>query len=979
MLIFNRNEEENSFKTKDNEILQIESTLPLKDFAQRLQNTLAGREGGLLSEEYEMLLFRSGVSRQVEFLSTDYGAQDDALYRHTFNPEEEEGLDTVTHKRAPLYEEFERYTYGQNHDFVQVPEETWRLEDIYNDVMDALGVMPTLQGKHDVPVKHLVELSYLGQQLYFPWEDLNASNRLPEYEDLEMYYQMSPYERAVMTDSMHNPTRLMDIVKAVRALPGWKDFTVTREFVHEAVQELGLTPAEIAGQKQEALTQLTARAQEAGDCIALNDAFKAKFNRTPRILPEIYQAFLDAFHTDRLSEEQQAYIVDTFKLSNIQKVAGRHNSILLVLAGELNYDAVKAEHLDIFASYLTAADYPRLKESGFFDWYERYRGEVKTSDLVNIVKNADSLQFDVSLSPKQLLSLSRQIRGWCNAACVYEQYGIDFRDAVVAIPGRGLVVEDKAQHIRMYILDNDDARVFTVGQDCHCCQNLAIRGDQTYGDYYSGEITEDLLSQHFTSIDAAYDYVHENYSGDSLITPGAGGSCVANELTNPLCWVTIWEDTNTGNTIAQADTHYVPEGNALVYDNIEFVNDGNVKKLYDIIAVYARESQFDTIHVGTGYNQQMASFGKRIATKEFINYKNDLTDEYMEKFGRDSVYSDYSSSAVKIKQKGEVLIFPKRADSNFKIEHREEDNEAFRHLTHPLSTIFSSRSAREKMELITRYDNEELRAEELEAIAKKKPELLKDYEILPLSVQKEILYQGGSDMICENLSLIRHPDSLLIEAALEARPNNILHFNEADTTVEHWKAVLEKDGSLLEYCPERYWQEEVIITAIKSNPFSIKYIAGRLDEPLRSKMIRMAVYKKPIIAAHFPDIPEYVWIQICQNRPDLGKYCPRQTFRVQEAMVTKSPYAIDDIRDPDPRIVAMAAQKIPTIKSNPLYASYFGSSAQAPRTRRSTSHSHRNATPQAPAPVPAPEAGVREALTADLPPAEIDFSMDEIA
>lgn len=984
MLIFNREEVENSYKEQDNEILQIESCLSLREFTQKLQNMLYGREDGLRPDDYEMHLFRSGVHRQATWQHTIEDASDDTLYHHTFDPESESGLDEVAVRRNQLYEEFERFTFGQNHDFAEVPtehifehpEHECSLESIYRDCLDACGVMPTLH-EADLPIKQMQDMSYMGRSLYFPWEDLTSSNRLPTREDLELFYGLNPYECAVITDSLHNPTRLLDIIKAVRALHGYQNFVITEEFIAMAAKEhSNCSAAEFTQLVETGDDLLYTELVNNPDYQALNDAFVARWRRAPRILPEIYYAYHCRYGAEApLSAEQIQQIVSDFKLSNIQKVASMHNPTLLLLSGDLNFDEIKKEHLQIFATYLSVDDYRYAKENGFFAWYDRYKREIKTSDLCNIVRGMKKLHFDLELNPKELLRLDSQVRGWCNAACVYQQYGIDFRNAVVAIPGRGLVVEDKVQKLRMYILDRDDARIFTVGQDCHCCQNLAVRGDQTYGNYYSGEIMNDLLAQHFTNINDAYDYVAAHYSdGRQLITPGAGGSCVANELTHPLAWVTIWEDTVTGNTVAQADTHYVADTNTLVYDNIEFVNDGNVKKLYDIIAVYAEQSQYDSIHIGTGYNQGMLSFGKRIATKEMQKYREDTTEEFKEKF-RGGLYSDYSSSAVKVKQDGEMLIFPKKGPNAFHIEHRPEDNEQYRYLTHPISLIFSGYTIQQKQNLIERFEAQNLTEEEMLTVARKKPELLAEFETLSLPVQQQILFPAGTGNAVDMSAFkyVRHPDSLLLQRVLDERPDAIRFFDEEYLSRENWLSVLTRDGSLAEYCPTRYLDEEVVSAAIRSNPFSIKYVADRLEEPLRSRMIIMSVYKKPILAAHFPHLPEYVWVHICENKGQFGRYCPNQTYRVQQAMISSSVYNIDYIRNPDPRILQTVEQTIPSLRSNPRYASFFGNQREVQNTNRS------NRVEQTPAHARREAFQYMMQVSPDFPEQAENFDMDEVS
>lgn len=1000
MLIFNREEVENSFKQNDNEIIQIESNLSFREFMQKLQNTVYGKPDGLQPEEFELHVFRSGRTRTATLPETDMERFNSALYTHTFNPGEESGLDEVANKRDPLYEDFERFTYGQNHDFIEVPADgilegasagDYSLSGMYQDLLDAAGVMPTLYDS-DLPIKQLQDMSYMGGQLYFSWKDLDRSNRMPTKDDLLFFWNLNPYERAVITDSLYCPTHLLDVFEELKAQPGMNKLAITESMVElvrdegdDSIEELVdlLLPLKEDEWAERGLSE---------NYEAVKTAFVEKFRRAPRVLPEIYGAYRKAFRPfgdGAFTPDQISRIVDDFKLSNIQQIAPLHNEMLYLLSAHLNFSEIKSEHLQIFATYLNPKDYEQLISCGFLDWYSAHKSEVKISDLCNIARNWRSLHFDPALSPKRLLHLSTQVRGWCNAACVFEEYGIDFRNAIVAIPGRGLVVTDKAQKIRMQILDREDARVFTVGQDCHCCQNLAVSGDQTYGNYYSGQIMDELLAQHFTNINAVYDYVQEHadhlreLEGGRLISGGTGASCVANELTHPLVWVTIWEDSVTGKTIAQADTHYVADTNTLVYDNIEFVNDGNVKKLYDIIAVYAEQSNFDAIHIGTGYNQGMMSFGKRISTREMQNYKNDLTDEYKEKYHRNSVYSDYNSSAVKIKQNGEMLIFAKKPMSAFSIEHLPEDNEQFRYLAHPVCALFSDYSIAQRQDLLARLEAQELTEDELLTIAQHKPQALADYEILPLAAQTAILFCGkNGELDMSRFQYVRNPDSLLLNRVLEEHPEAVMHFDSLNVPRDVWLGVVKKDGSLIEYCPDMYLDEEMITEAVKNNPFSIKYIAHRVAEPLRSKMITMAVYKRPILAAHFPHLPEYVWVHICERKGQFGRYCPKQTYRVQKAMIESSVYNIDNIRHPDPRILEAVRQSLPSLSNNPRYRELLTGEHTPPRRRSTHREPARTAAPSAAAPREAITQAAQTAATFEdlfAQENEAEFSLSDLA
>ena len=357
MLIFNRNEVENSFKENDNEIVQIESRLTFREFMQKLQNTYLNKEGGLNDGDFEIHVFRSGRERTATIPETNMDSFDDDLYHHTYNPGEESGLDEVETKRDPLYSEFERFTYGQNHDFAEIPvddiledraaDSEYNLPTFYKDMLDSAGVMPTLYDM-DAPIKQLQDMSYMGRQLYFSWKPMDRSNRMPTAEDLTFFYSLNPYERAVITDSLHCPTRLLDALEALRRVQGRNKAAVTESMI-EHIRENTLSINELVTEELAPINEARClHSIDETNYTALKDAFVAKFRRAPRVLPEIYSAYLKAFRVQNLTDEQIAAVVDGFKLNNIGQVAPLHNEMLYLLSSEMNFSETKAEHLQIF-------------------------------------------------------------------------------------------------------------------------------------------------------------------------------------------------------------------------------------------------------------------------------------------------------------------------------------------------------------------------------------------------------------------------------------------------------------------------------------------------------------------------------------------------------------------------------------------------------------------------------------------------------
>lgn len=981
MILFNLEEVENSFLEYDNEILQINSRLPsLKVLAEKLQEKLKGKEDALSEEDYEITRYLAGTRRMIRPVATNEEFFDHDAYTHIFDPESEEGLDTISKERPRLFADFEKFQYGQNHDFIKT-EEVLSDKELYESVLDALGVMPALYDEMDLSVKELISLSYMGRNCYRPWNDLTKSNRFPTKKDILTFAELNDYEREAFTASMLNPTFILDVIEAVKAKPGFESFTISKSVINdiirycysgidsieELVNRLTVTPFEVTSEE----------GRENLD--ALKTAFEAKFRRAPRILNEIYTAFLSYYNVETLSQEQITEIVDTFKLSNVQTIAKMHNPSLLILSKCLNFSEIRKEHLEIFSVYFTPGLIREAEEKGFVEWYQKYKGEIKVSELAGIVKNSKEIgSFDLEISPRDLFIINKQRKGWINAACAYEDFGehYDFRKMENVIPNRTLVVEDKSAGIRMHMLENDDARIFTAPLDCHCCQNV-----QT-----NRSVERMLLAKNFRTIEETYAYVREHLDelrredySSNLTGVGAGGGCVLNEIADPFACVTIWEDSKTGETIAQADTHYDAESNTLIYDNIEFANDRDVGKIYDVLAAYAENSTFSNIHIGTGYNQHMTSVGRPIGTKAYVHYE-EMCKRNLSHQSRAHFYSDYhasgASGARAIKKDGQLLMDSKKFASAFRVEKQEE--ETFPYLTHPLSLLFSDYTVAERKDLMERYETQDaqnLTENELIKIAGYKPNLLAEFEELPLKIQYAIV----TDEVVkhwENLKYIKNPDMALFEAAMDEKLANVRKFPAEKITKEAWQKILEKDGTFVEFLPRKYYSKEMFLTAIKENPFSVKYIEKVCPESDRNEYLAQAILRKPILISHYPDVPINLRLKVIEKNGSFGRYHPTQPTQIQQAMIDNSPYWIEGIRNPDIGILKQVAEKIPAIKTDIRYARYFTNEGAA-RSRNSRSRRNNTQTVTPAYTAPAPEAA--DAPVAEYNAEDYGFSMEELA
>lgn len=927
MLIYNNDEFKNHFRTEDNQIFQIYSSCHnLRDFAEQVRNVMLQRENA--QQDWEMNVYQDGNNKNITYLETEE-EPDQYLYTHIFDPESEEGLDTQRETRARLFEDFDKFQYNQYHGFRKL--EHVPLAELYDAVLEGLDIVPTLRNDMDMPIKKMQELSTLSHTLYFEWMELNQSNPIPSKEDLLFYDSLNAYEKAAFTSNTLNPKFKLDAIRALKAVNGYADTVITQEMMDTLLHSRDIQEfvANYSGYTA------PVNEEELTNYQALDAAFQAKFRRAPRVLPEIYKAY-QRFHNNRiLNEEQIADIVDNFTLTDMQKIAKHHNATALILSNKLNLSETKDMHLQMMESYLIPEQLAKLERKGFYAWYDVHKRDIKMEVLETLLSNVDNITyFDPDITPALLLTQSAQVDGYIHAAGILHEYGedFDFRNNVVAIPNRGVSVIDTVKGVKVSILAADDARLFTAPMDCQCCQNVAPRRS----------IMEEVKEHNLSTLNEIIDYIRENYHGEHVSYCSAGGACVLNEITNPCACVTLFEDAKTGKTVAQADSHYDPATDTFIFDNIEFThaNDGalGVGKIHDALAIWAESVSFANIHIGTGYNQAMISIGKPLKRGEFVDYRNE--NEILNRHNI-SLYSDYHATggagARTIKRNGELLIESKLPFHKFRIDRQPEDNREFAYLTHPVARLFTTYNKEQKIDFIARLETGDLTLDELRTLMKADITLLKDILNIPYEIQKEMV-----DADLKNVEYIQHIDERIIPDILKETPQVIRKIENASK--EMWAEAIKLDGMLIELAPEQYCDEELYTAAIKQNPFAVKYVVKKCEEAEANKYINLAIFRKPIIISHFPNVPEYIWLQALKKDGTLGIYCPKQTKKIQETMINQNPYNISYIREPLREIIMKAAEKLPQLKHDHRYAKNFSdtrdiaSELRAQHTQMFTQH-----------------------------------------
>ena len=881
MIKFNGNEIPHTYFYNDNIVLDIQSSFPINVFAEKL------RKHELNKEDYEITAFTNNVGADSYYntLAEKNMSSDGPNFNHLFDGEVEEGINDIESEgRNIAFIKYESYQFGNTTPECKLIEDFSIDEDnpncaenykiLYDNIMDALGIMPTLTNldvEEDLSINDLIKDSQDGEHLYWPFEYIGDTNKIPSLTDIKVYQSLNSYEKRLFNESQLNPAYKLSVTKALKELN--KNALLSEEIFTE-MQNFGVDK-EYLRNKYYASDEL----KNSSDYLKADELFKAaNRGRSPRVLPEMIKAWRTYYATDELSEKQIKKIVDTFTLSSLSQVAKYNNPALFVLANELHFNEIPKEHIEVFGSYLSIYDVSILEEKGFIDWYKNNHdlGANYLSSTLEAVGSID--HFDIGKTAQQLIYEKSQKKGLEEAKEIKREYNIDFEDNVVAIPGRGVRATD-GKNV-MYMLKPDDARNITVGYDTHCCQHLH----------------------------------------------GAGGTCMLDAISNPSSAITVIEDVKTQKIKAQAWTRYDAIKDTLVFDNMEFADDREVQSFSPIIAAWSMAMPQHHIHVGTGYNQGMTNWGKLVGRANgvggYVHFENES-----ESIGGMSLYSDYHSQNARcIKLKDNVLLNSNIA--NITISREAENDDEYAYLINPVVLFLSKHSdvklsTEDKKDIYNALSSTEPFPEEyIHKLADKdnKSEfLLENIETISFEAQKYILEKNP-----EAVQYIKNVNPELALEILKKTPNKIKEM--ADVTFEQAEAVLGINGLLLEFIAKKpAWQtftseqkELLVSCAINQNPYSIK----RMANP-ETKWVQMAIFKKKDLIISYPGVNEHIWLSVLKTAPHMIKYANNPTYKMQATAIRQNPYTLNEIKNPDARIVKEAISLCGSLILNPKYKNYI--------------------------------------------------------
>lgn len=153
---------------------------------------------------------------------------------------------------------------------------------------------------------------------------------------------------------------------------------------------------------------------------------------------------------------------------------------------------------------------------------------------------------------------------------------------------------NRRRTFHMCILRPGDTRMAQIGYDTHCCQHLG----------------------------------------------GAGETAMMHGLLNPKGGFWIMEDANTHAILGQAEIWEDTRGR-LVFDNIEFANDGDISMYYNPIGQWLMESGYENAIMGTGYNELARGMSGLTNCSPVIPW---VTFEELYRLDKNHVFSDMAQA-----------------------------------------------------------------------------------------------------------------------------------------------------------------------------------------------------------------------------------------------------------------------------------------------------------------------------------------------
>lgn len=583
------------------------------------------------------------------------------------------------------------------------------------------------------------------------------------------------------------------------------------------------------------------------NCIKKADEiFKELFHgHSPRVLSEyMYGQFLaKGIEPYNATEEQIRNIAEHFDQKNVSKVAKYKNLVLFALADKMNFNEVKIEHLQAIAIFVKPIDIKKLIDKGFVEWYLAHKDMSLSSFVEALTVHNQIERFDINKSAKDLVEDIYFKKGKADCTQMERKYGYRFADNELAIRGRHVVAQEGKT--KMYMLQKNDYRNFTVGYDTHCCQHL----------------------------------------GD------AGESCVYKLTSDPFAGCVVIE--RDGNILAQGFIWTDEAQDTLVFDNVEFADDRKIEQFSSLFAAWSRAMPYKNIHVGVGYNQGMHAWGKKITYQAILPTTLDGNTN-LTGWGNGNCYSDYHNDARSLKMNGNMQISEKNA---VKVTTKPDEPTRWDVLARPETAFLLNdwhASIESRLEFARNFLNEQTPDIQLEAV-KRNVLAIKYIENPTGEVQTFVVNKDP-----KHATLIKNPCREVQKILLDMDSSYIRNIQNPDEDMAI--QAVKHNGLLLGEIQNP--SEVVKRVAVEENGYAIRFI----DNPSEALQLS-AVRCNPKVVSLLRNPSENVLRTAVEADASVISLIQRPSEELQLFAVEKNPYVINNIANPSYNAVKRAVEK----------------------------------------------------------------------
>ena len=335
----------------------------------------------------------------------------------------------------------------------------------------------------------------------------------------------------------------------------------------------------------------------------VSEAFEKAFGRAPRISDSIAAMAQESNYnipTETIIENFDLKRTASYLRNNIPAAVG---SLLMSTLSKDDFDkAIKSPYY-AEAAQLCGEYWKRGKDNRYLNLAMFIVNHPRANQnlIDNLIKYSSVIYLNKDASTKQAQAEISRASSFSEIVRIEQRYK-DFRFSDCNFDLK--FHDTEMGTLKATIMRPGDSRMANLGYDTHCCQHLGGAGETAmmYG----------------------------------LVADKAGFWAV--------------EDIETHKIYAQAEI-WEKDENTLVFDNIEFANDRDISGFLPIIGKWARESDYENIVMGNGYNNV-----KKNTLEQRAGIEPPMTDKVRQIIG-ENIYTDASHGISVIKDNGRVSEF----------------------------------------------------------------------------------------------------------------------------------------------------------------------------------------------------------------------------------------------------------------------------------------------------------------------------------